>query len=256
MEPSYYPTSCYDKQDLSSIRCHTARDDHILHGLPSACGGVTYSTTNPIYTESDTPATAPPPTIRSIRHPTIAHQTESGHEPHDLLQWDQTMVGSALYEVSTTFQHPAGNDTGPQGFRAREALPLRSRPQVPAIPQQSGHMRPIIPRQLPCSPTIPPSLQKRSAGRFTSLRLLPMGRTSTLRQYLCQHWRLPCVRRSARSSRQICPLGANLRWATYHIQRTSASRLRAGVGTRPCTGQLHSYPLPRQRGRGRRLRRI
>jgi hypothetical protein len=111
MEPTYYPASCYDNQDLSSTHCHTVRDDHILHGLPGACGGVgvTYGTTNLTYAESDTPATAPsPPTP----HPTIAHQTESGH---DLLQWDPIVVGSALYEVST-LQHPVGDDTGSQGF--------------------------------------------------------------------------------------------------------------------------------------------
>jgi len=191
MEPTYYPASCYDNQDLSSTHCHTVRDDHILHGLPGACGGVTYGTTNLAYAESDTPATAPP---ALAPHPTIAHQTESGHV---LIQWDPTVVGSALYEVST-LQHPVGDDTGSQGIRVREAAPLRSRPQIPAIPQQSGHMRPVTPRQLPRSPTIPPSLQKWSASRLTSPRLplplLPMGRTSTLHQYLCQHRRLPCVR--------------------------------------------------------------
>ena len=97
MEPTYYPASCYDNQDLSSTHCHTARDDHILHGLPQAgaCGGVTYGNTNMTYAESDSLATAHP---APAPHPTIAHQTESGH---DLLQWDPIVVGSALYEVST-----------------------------------------------------------------------------------------------------------------------------------------------------------
>lgn len=93
MEPTYY-ASCYDNQDLSSAHRHTVRGDHFLHGLPSACGGVTYGTTNLGYAEPDSLAAALPP---PAPHPTIAHQTESGH---DLLQWD-SVVGSTLYEVST-----------------------------------------------------------------------------------------------------------------------------------------------------------
>ena len=76
-----------------------------MHGLPIApfaCSGVTYGTTNLTYTEPDTPAMALPPP------PTIAHQTESGHDPLQL-EWDP-MVESTLYEVST-LQHPVGDDT-------------------------------------------------------------------------------------------------------------------------------------------------
>ena len=112
-----------------------------------------------------------------------------------------------------------------------------------------------IPRQLPRSPTIPPSPQKWSGNRRTwpRLSLRVMRRGSTLRRYPYQL--PPYVRRSARPSRQISPLAANPRWATYHTRRKLAPRLRAGVGVRPCTVQSPSCPLPRQRGRGRQHRR-
>lgn len=68
---------------------------------------MTYGNTNLGYPESDTPAsTLPAPTS----HPTIAHQTESGHH---LIQWEAVVARSALYEVST-LQHPVGDDTGSQ----------------------------------------------------------------------------------------------------------------------------------------------
>ncbi|KAF8472990.1 hypothetical protein DFH94DRAFT_684451 [Russula ochroleuca] len=102
MEPAYFPASCYDNQDLSPSHRHTAADNHFQHGLPGVCGGdMAYGTTNLSYTESDTPATAhsaPTP------HPTIAHQTESGHH---LIQWDAVVARSALYEghaATTAFQ--------------------------------------------------------------------------------------------------------------------------------------------------------
>jgi hypothetical protein len=256
MEPLYYPASCYDNQDLSpTTHRHAAADGHFQPGLSGACGGMTYGTTTSlIYTESDNPTTAtalPAP----APHPTIAHdQNVSGH---DLIQWDPMVMRSALYEVST-LPHPVGDDTGSQRLVLREGPPPPppppplSSPQIQAI-LQSGHSSAHIPRQLPRSTTIRPSLQQRSGSRHTWL--LPMRRASTLRQYQyqCQH-RRQCVRRCPSPSRQIFPLAANLRWATYHTQRTSPSRLSAG--TRPCTEQGRSYLLPRPRGRGRQRQRL
>ena len=95
MEPMQYPASCYANQDLSPTHCHTATDHHFQHGLP---GGTYGTTTNLIYTESDTPTTAPA-LAAPAPHRTIAQeQAASGH---DLIQWDAVEARSALYEVST-----------------------------------------------------------------------------------------------------------------------------------------------------------
>ncbi|KAH9991794.1 hypothetical protein BJV77DRAFT_1068103 [Russula vinacea] len=104
MEPAYFSASCYDNQDLSPTHRHTAADNHFQHSLPGVCGGggggMTYGNTNLGYPESDTPAsTLPAPTS----HPTIAHQTESGHH---LIQWEAVVARSALYEGRATAAFP------------------------------------------------------------------------------------------------------------------------------------------------------
>jgi hypothetical protein len=135
--------------------------------------------------------------------------------------------------------------------------PPRSSPQIPAI-LKLGHMMTPTPPPLPRGPTLPPRPQKKNGSRHTWPRraLLLMRRASTLYQHQQHRRRRPCVRRRLGPSRQIAPLAANLRWATYHTRRRFASRLRARAGTRPCTGQGHSYLLPRQRIRGPRLQRL
>jgi hypothetical protein len=129
MEHMYYP-SCYDNQDLSPTRCHTATDDHFQHGLPGVCGGVcggttSYGTSSLVYSESDTTLVTPSPApTLPVPAPHPAITSDQGESEHDLLQWDAIATRSALYEVST-LRH-LGNDTGSQrlvlGDRRRRHL--------------------------------------------------------------------------------------------------------------------------------------
>jgi hypothetical protein len=136
--------------------------------------------------------------------------------------------------------------------------PRHTRLQNQAI-IKSDHTRTHTPRQLPRSPTTLPSLRKRnssSSHTWPRLPLVPIHRTIMLHQYQLQLRRM-CIPRNPRPSRQSCHPVANLRWATYHTQRTwSASRLRVSVGTRPCSGDGHNLPLPHQHERERQHRRL
>jgi hypothetical protein len=115
MEPMYYPTSCYDNQDLPVTHRHTATDDHFQHGLHGVCGGTTsYGTSS--YTEPDTTLAtpAPAPTLPAPGpHLTITHDQDASE--NDLTQWDPSVMRSTLYEVST-LRHLLGNDTRSQGL--------------------------------------------------------------------------------------------------------------------------------------------
>ena len=123
--------------------------------------------------------------------------------------------------------------------------PPHTRPQNQAI-IKSGHMGTHTPRQQPPSPTTLPSLRKRrrksssSSHTWPRLPLIPMRRTIMLHQYQLQP-RRTCIPRNPRPTRQSGHPVANLRWATYHTQRTwSASRPRVSAGTRPCSGDGHN----------------
>lgn len=136
--------------------------------------------------------------------------------------------------------------------------PRHTRTQNPAI-IKLDHMGTHTPRQLPPSPTTPPNLRKGSGSSghtWPRLRLIPMRKTIVLRQCQLQP-RHTCIRRNPRPSRQSCHPVANLRWATYHIQRTwSASRPRVSAGTRPCSGDGRNLPLPHQHERERQHRHL
>jgi len=101
MEPMYYPTSCYDNQDLSLIHRHTTKDNHFQHGLPRTSSGVydgttSYGTSSLIYSVSDTTLASPPPAPAPAPAPTLPTAA-----PHLTITRDQAASEHGLLVVLT-----------------------------------------------------------------------------------------------------------------------------------------------------------
>jgi hypothetical protein len=109
LDPMYYPSTCYEDQNMSPTdHRHATTEDHFQPGLTNACAGTaTYGTAGLMYSDTDTTlATSSHATALTalVQPPVIAHnQSESGH---DHVPVDAT-ARTALYEVSTR-RHPVG----------------------------------------------------------------------------------------------------------------------------------------------------